>query len=77
VNVWSFLATELAPTPGRFRATMRVVVACVVAIVVVMELHVPYGHWAVITIFTVSQTDASSAGSRRCSPSSRSATSRG
>ncbi len=58
MNLWSFLASELAPTPGRFRATMRVVVACVVAIVIVMGLHVPYGHWSVITIFTVCQTDA-------------------
>lgn len=58
MSVWRFLATELAPTPGRFGATMRVVVACLVAIVIVMGLHVPYGHWAVITIFTVSQTDA-------------------
>lgn len=58
MNVWAFLATELAPTPGRLRATMRVVVACVAAIVLVEALHIPYGHWAVITIFTVSQTDA-------------------
>ncbi|HEV7731910.1 MAG TPA: FUSC family protein [Candidatus Binatia bacterium] len=58
MNVGRFLAHEMAPTPGRFRAAMRVVVACQAAIVLVMGLHIPYGHWAVITIFTVSQTDA-------------------
>lgn len=58
MNVTRFIAHEMAPTPGRFRAAMRVVVACQAAIILVMGLHIPYGHWAVITIFTVSQTDA-------------------
>jgi multidrug resistance protein MdtO len=53
-----FLATELAPTPGRGRATLRIVAACVVATAVVMAFHIPEGHWAIITIFTVSQPDA-------------------
>ncbi len=58
MNVTRFLAHEMAPTPGRFRAAMRVVVACQAAVILVMGLHIPYGHWAIITIFTVSQTDA-------------------
>lgn len=54
----AFLATELAPTPGRGRATMRLVVACVVSTAIVMAFHIPEGHWAIITIFTVGQPDA-------------------
>jgi multidrug resistance protein MdtO len=53
-----FLGVELAPTPGRGRATLRIVVACVVATAIVMAFHVPDGHWAIITIFTVAQADA-------------------
>jgi multidrug resistance protein MdtO len=53
-----FLATELAPWPGRARATARIVVACVVATAITAGFHVPEGHWATITIFTVSQADA-------------------
>ncbi len=53
-----FLATELAPWPGRARATLRIVVACVVATAITVGFHIPDGHWATITIFTVSQADA-------------------
>jgi len=53
-----FLATELAPTPGRGRATLRIVAASVLATILVMGFHVPEGHWAIMTIFTVSQADA-------------------
>ena len=53
-----FLIAELAPTPGRGRATLRIVVACVLATAVVMAFHIPEGHWAIITIFTVSLPDA-------------------
>jgi len=57
-NFEALVAAELAPTPGRGRATSRIVVACVVATAVVMAFHIPHGHWAIITIFTVSQPNA-------------------
>jgi len=53
-----FLAAELAPQPGRARATLRIVVACVAAMAITAGFHIPEGHWATITIFTVSQADA-------------------
>ena len=53
-----FLAAELAPTPGRARATGRIVAACVVAALIGYGFHVPEVHWALVTIFTVSQPDA-------------------
>ena len=56
-----FLERELRSTPGRFRATMRVLVGCLVAVVATTVLGadiLPHGHWTVTTIFTVSQADA-------------------
>ena len=52
------LLAELAPTPGRGRAAARIVVACVVASTIGLAFHIPQIHWAIITIFTVSQADA-------------------
>jgi multidrug resistance protein MdtO len=52
------ILVELAPAPGRARATLRIVVACLLATVLVMTLRIPHGHWLIITIFIVSQSDA-------------------
>ena len=54
----AFLRAELAPTPGRARATARLVVASVVATVLVMGFRIPEGHWIIIAIFTVGLADA-------------------
>jgi multidrug resistance protein MdtO len=51
------LGSELAPTPGRARATARIVVACLVTTTVVMALHLEHGSFAIITIFIVSQAN--------------------
>ena len=51
------LGAELAPTPGRARATARIVVACVVATTLIMALHLQHGSFAIITIFVVSQAN--------------------
>src|SRR5262245_1245611 len=53
-----FLRTELAPTPGRARASMRITVASLAATVLVMGLHIPHGSWVIWTIFQVSSADA-------------------
>lgn len=50
-----FLRTELTPTPARYRATVRIVLACLIATALVMTLRIPNGHWMIITIFIVSQ----------------------
>ncbi len=60
VRLAAFLRTELAPTPGRTRAALRVLVASLVGTVIVMVTHVPHGHWIIITIFWVSPEDAGS-----------------
>ena len=57
-SLGDFLIAELAPTPGRGRATLRIVVACVLATAVVMAFHIPEGHWVIFTIFTVGLPDA-------------------
>lgn len=54
----AFLRTELAPTPGRGRVTLRIVVACLTATGLVMGLHAPHGDWIVWTIFHVNSEDA-------------------
>src|SRR5215831_3591150 len=52
------LAAELAPTPGRARATLRIVVASSVALIFVMALHIEHGPYAFISIFIVGQPNA-------------------
>jgi uncharacterized membrane protein YccC len=54
----AFLRAELATTPGRARAALRVLVASLVGTAIVMATHLPHGHWIIITIFTVSPEDA-------------------
>lgn len=58
MRLWDFLAAELASTPGRWPATMRIVFACVVATTLIMTLQVPYGYYVIVTIFIVSQADS-------------------
>jgi multidrug resistance protein MdtO len=53
-----FLRAELAPTPGRARATARLVVASVVATALVVGFRIPEGHWIIIAILTVGLADA-------------------
>jgi multidrug resistance protein MdtO len=52
------LAAELAPTPGRARATLRTVVACLVTTTIIMALHLEHGPFAFVSIFIVSQPNA-------------------
>ena len=53
-----FLRRELAPFPGRAVATMRVVVACVTALVLCMTLRVPEAHLCVwlVTRFAMEES---------------------
>ncbi len=61
MTLLSFLQRELAPTPGRLRATLRIVVGALAAVLATVAIgadEFPHGHWAITTIFTVSQADA-------------------
>ena len=57
-NFFTFLRHELAPSPARWRATLRISAMCAVAIVLVMALHIPDGEFLLVTLFVVSQSDA-------------------
>lgn len=54
----AFLRLELAPSPARWRATGRVVIACAIATTLVMTFQIPQGAWLIITILIVSQPNA-------------------
>ncbi len=54
----AFLRTELAPTPGRRRVSLRIVATCLAATGLVMGLHAPHGDWIVWTVFHVNSEDA-------------------
>jgi len=61
VTLLAFLGRELAPTPGRLVASLRIVAGALAAVIVTVLLgegSFPHGHWAITTIFTVSQADA-------------------
>jgi multidrug resistance protein MdtO len=53
-----FLKAELTPTTERWRATARIVVACLITTVLVMAMHAPFASYAFITIFMISQANA-------------------
>jgi len=57
-NFFTFLRQELAASPARWRATLRIAVMCAVAITLVMALHIPNGEYLLVTLFVVSQSDA-------------------
>jgi multidrug resistance protein MdtO len=52
------LAAELAPTPGRARATLRFVVASLVGVTITMALHLEHSPYMFVSIFIVSQPNA-------------------
>jgi multidrug resistance protein MdtO len=57
--LWRFLRAELAPFPGRGIATVRVVVACVVVLVLCMALRIPEPHLAVWVVTRVAMEESS------------------
>lgn len=56
--MWAFLRRELTPTPERNWATLRVLVSALVATLVINAFQMPFGHWVIITLFTVSLANA-------------------
>ena len=55
-----FLRTELAPTPGRWQATLRITLACVVASFPVMAFHLNLPLLVMILMFLVTRQDTTS-----------------
>ena len=53
----SFLRRELAPTPGRFGATLRLTLACTAATVPIMVHHIPHGLVVMIVMYLISKED--------------------
>src|SRR5882724_3224032 len=59
VPLLHFLRTELAPFPGRAIATVRVVVACSVVLVLCMTLRIPEPHLSVWVVTRVAMEESS------------------
>src|SRR5262245_7456835 len=57
-QLFDILSRELAPSPARWRATLRIVMTCAVATTLIMSFHIPDGEYLIATLFVVSQSDA-------------------
>src|SRR4029450_12123212 len=53
----AFLRRELAPTPGRLGATLRLTLACTVATVPIMIHHIPHGLVVMIVMYLITKED--------------------
>src|SRR5215475_15593529 len=52
-----FLRRELAPTPGRLGATVRLTLACTAATVPIMIHHIPHGLVVMIVMYLITKED--------------------
>jgi len=52
-----FLSRELAPTPGRLGATIRLTLACTAATVPIMIHHIPHGLVVMIVMYLITKED--------------------
>src|SRR5215470_12213831 len=52
-----FLRRELAPTPGRLGATLRLTLACTAATVPIMIHHIPHGLVVMIVMYMITKDD--------------------
>src|SRR5262245_33284213 len=52
-----FLRRELAPTPGRLGATLRLTLACTAATVPIMIHHIPHGLVVMIVMYLIARED--------------------
>src|SRR5262245_36261744 len=53
-----FLRNELAPSPARWRATLRTTLAVMITVVLIMALQVPEGEFLLVTLFVCAPIDA-------------------
>ena len=52
-----FLRRELAPTPGRGSATLRLTLACVIATIPILTHHIPHALMVLIVMYLITQED--------------------
>jgi multidrug resistance protein MdtO len=52
-----FLRRELAPTPGRLGATLRLTLACTAATVPIMIHHIPHGLVVMLVMYVITKED--------------------
>jgi multidrug resistance protein MdtO len=58
VAAWvAFLRRELAPTPGRGGATLRLTLACLIATVPILTHRIPFGLVVMIVMYLITQED--------------------
>jgi multidrug resistance protein MdtO len=56
-----FLRRELAPTPGRSGATLRLTLACVAATVPILTHRIPHALIVMIVMYLITQEDTAAA----------------
>src|SRR5262245_12996810 len=56
-SLLDFLRRELAPTPGRLGATLRLTLACTAATVPIMIHHIPHGLVVMIVMYLITKED--------------------
>ena len=59
IPVGEFLRRELAPTPGRWQATLRITLACLVCTIPIMAFHLKQPVMVMIGMFMVTREDIS------------------
>jgi multidrug resistance protein MdtO len=57
-DLLGFLRRELAPAPGRWRATLRATVSVVIGITLIMALDIPEGEFLLVTLLVCTPMDA-------------------
>src|SRR5262249_39980504 len=55
--LWDFPRRELAPTPGRLGAPLRLTLACTAATVPIMIHHIPHGLVVMIVMYLITKED--------------------
>jgi multidrug resistance protein MdtO len=56
-SLTEFLRRELAPTPGRLGATLRLTLACTAATVPIMIHHIPHGLVVMVVMYLIARED--------------------
>ena len=58
-RAWEFLRRELAPTPERWRATLRIALTCMICLVLIEAFHLKQPAMVMIGMFMITRDDLS------------------
>jgi len=58
-QLWEFLRREMAPTPGRWQATLRITLACLICTIPIEAFHLKQPVMMMIGMFMVTREDTS------------------